>query len=285
MSTILVTGASGLIGNRLINKLKENHDVVAMSRKWPQGEGFKFVNGDFTCWEDLTKLDQYPIDSLVHLAAVTGGPSSGFLERECIRVNVEGTRVLMRYLASHGCKKMVLASSIAAVGLQREDFIPDHLPITEEHICKDRDGYGFSKYMMEEITRFINQQKPDLDIVNIRLSGAQPNDKVPELIDRRHWFIAGVTFMHVDDAVKLFTKAVEAPHKPGLRIVNGVSSRIWSTVKTADQLRHWFGDQVDVSWFEQPGNEYACFFDSTKAKEEFGFEATKTLEILKKVQK
>ncbi len=281
MSTILITGASGLVGQRLVAALSGRHEIVAMSRRKPQGEGFTWVRGDFARWEDLSQLDAHSLDAVVHLAAVTGG----CLEREGILVNVEGTRVLLQYLASHGCRKMVLASSIAVTGMQRLDFTPEHLPITESHGCHDRDGYGFSKYMMEEVTRYISRQKPELDIVNIRLSSTQAGGTPRDLADRHPWFFGASTYMVVEDSVRLFGLAVETPLKPGLRIVNGVCNRIWSTVKTVEQLRHWYGDALDLSYYETPGNEYASLFDASKAKEEFGFEATNTLDVLKKAQR
>jgi hypothetical protein len=45
-------------------------------------------------------------------------------------------------------------------------------------------------------------------------------------------------------------------------------------------LRHWWGDKVDVSFFEQPGHEYATAFDTTLLKQELGFEAVRTLGLL-----
>ncbi|MBT3606486.1 MAG: NAD(P)-dependent oxidoreductase, partial [Candidatus Latescibacteria bacterium] len=215
MSTILVTGASGLIGNLLVEELKSRHNVLALSRHKPQGEGFTYIRGDFANWEDLSQLDAHNIDGVVHLAAVTGG----CIEREGILVNVEGSRVLMQYLSEHGCKKIVLASSIATIGFQNIDFVPDHLPITESHGCKDRDGYGLSKYLMEEVSRYISRQKPNLDILNIRLSSAGIKTDVPQgLREHRPWCLGGPTYMVVEDAVKLFATAAESPHKPGLRI-------------------------------------------------------------------
>jgi len=281
MSTVLVTGASGLIGNRLIHQLKERHTVIAMSRHCPKGEGFTVVRGDFTNREDLSQLDEHKIDAVVHLAAVTGG----CIECEGILVNVEGTRVLLQYLASHGCKKMVLASSIAAIGLQRADMVPQRLPIGDEDGCQDRDGYGFSKYLMEEVTRYLCRQKPDLDILNIRLASTGEDTPMPKgLCSRGPWCLAGLTYMVLDDAVDLFILAVETPLKPGLRIVNGVCTHAWSKVPTAEQLRHWWGNQVDISYFEKPENRYAAIFDTARLKQELRFEATRTLAILTPLQ-
>ena len=157
MSTILVTGASGFIGKALSTSLVQSgkHEVVCMSRNKPQIDvEAAFVQGEFHNLEDLRGLDSHKIDALVHLGAVTGGCT----ECDGMMVNVEGTRRLMRYLMDGGCRKFVMASSIAVVGLQSMKFRPLELPMPDEHPCLDRDGYGFSKYMMEEVTRYYARQ-------------------------------------------------------------------------------------------------------------------------------
>ncbi len=117
MSTILVTGASGFIGKALAASLAAKHNVVCISRSNP-GLDLPTIRGNFDAFEDLRQLDGYQFDAVVHLAAVTGG----CLERDGILVNVEGTRCLMRYLMDRGCRKFVMASSIAAVGFQSVKF-------------------------------------------------------------------------------------------------------------------------------------------------------------------
>ena len=87
MSNILITGASGFIGKSLSLRLAENHQVICMSRKDP-GFNLPWVKGTFASFEDLARVDNYQVDMLVHLGAVTGGVT----ERECILGNVEGTR-------------------------------------------------------------------------------------------------------------------------------------------------------------------------------------------------
>ncbi len=155
---ILITGASGFIGNALAKSLADKHDIICMSRKNPQLKNSRWVKGDFSSFEDLRQIDNDDIDAVVHLAAVTGSGS----ERECLQVNVLGTRNLMRYLIDKGCKKFVMASSIAAVGLQDINFRPVQVPIPDEHPCLDSYGYGFSKYLMEEITKFYSRQNADI---------------------------------------------------------------------------------------------------------------------------
>jgi nucleoside-diphosphate-sugar epimerase len=271
MSTILVTGASGLIGGALAQSLAATHDVLCMSRKKPAAD-LPWIRGEFNSFEDLRQLDGRQIDGVAHLAAVTGG----CLERDGILVNVEGTRCLMRYLMDRGCCKFVNASSIAAVGFQNVKFRPLHLPITESHGCLDRDGYGVSKYLMEEVTRYYSRQNAEIDVTNFRLATIIPNDRLPE--PRRvgplgQWAVGSITIMALTDAVRAFTLALEAPIKPGVRILNATPPRAWVADPVADILSNWWGTDADVSHFRQAGHEFDALYAVDAIRQELGFVA------------
>ncbi|MEI6514300.1 MAG: NAD(P)-dependent oxidoreductase [bacterium] len=271
MSTILVTGTSGFIGKAFASSLAERHNVICMSRKDP-GLGLTHICGEFHSPDDLKLLDKFNIDAVVHLAAVTGGGS----EEECLKINAEGTRRLMQYLIDRGCKKFVLASSIAVVGIQRADFKPLQFPISDEHPCLDCGGYGFSKYIMEEVSRYKQRQSPAIDVINIRLCSICPDDKPAELVElgkKGEWAFAMVAIMCLSDAVRAFTMAVESPMKPGVRVMNASAPRTWCKPPVADLLHAWYGDNIDASYFEKPGNKWASVFDVNRIKEEIGFEA------------
>ena len=271
MSTILVTGASGFIGKALAASLAEKHDVICMSRANP-GLDLPTIRGNFGAFEDLRQLDQYAIDVVVHLAAVTGG----CLERDGILVNVEGMRCLMRYLMDRGCQKFVMASSIAAVGFQNVKFRPLCVPIPDEHPCLDRDGYGLSKFLMEEITKYYQRQNGALDVINLRLSSVAPDDRMPaprKVGPLGQWALGGITLMALSDAVRAFSLAAEAPYEPGVRIMNATGPKAWAADPVADILRTWWGDDVDVSHFEQPGHEYDSVYDVRRIEDELGFVA------------
>lgn len=279
MSTILITGVSGFIGGALAKELAGKHQVIGMSRKDPGIENIDFVKGDFAQFEDLRQLDKYDIDVLVHLSAVTGGCS----ERDGIVVNVEGTRCLMRYLIDRSCKKFVMASSIALIGLQNVKFRPLQLPVPDEHPCLDRDGYGFSKYMMEELTRYYALQDPELDIINLRLSAISPDENPPDLLgvcSLHPWRLATITQMLLSDSVKVFALATKAPYKKGLRIMNAAASESWVKVPTADVIRGWWGDDVDLSFFADHAKTFAGAYDVSLVEKELGFTAENTLKHL-----
>ncbi|MFA9480487.1 NAD-dependent epimerase/dehydratase family protein, partial [Phycisphaerales bacterium AB-hyl4] len=204
MPYTLITGASGLIGRALSTSLNANGGTtpLAMSRRGADLD-VASVQGDFARFEDLRQLDRYEIEAVVHLGAVTGGCS----EHDAMAVNVEGTRCLMRYLIDRGCRRFVLASSIAAVGLQSPDFRPRSFPIADEHPCDDRHGYGFSKYLMEEVTRYFHRQNPQIDATNLRLAAIYPDGKPPETepdCTPGPWALAGLTQMSLRDAVDVF---------------------------------------------------------------------------------
>ena len=276
MSKILITGTSGFIGNALAKTIKENsdHEVICLSRSPTELPGATTIRGDFSDPNELRKLDPHEgIDTLVHLAAVIGGST----EEDGLRVNVAGTHHLLRYLIERGCKKFVLASSIAAVGMQSVKFRPLQLPMPDEHPCLDRDGYGFSKYMMEEVTRYLSRQNESLDFINLRLASIAPDDRQLTPLQPGPvpvWGMGRISVMFLSDTVRCLIAAVEAPHNPGVRILNAVGSQSCTAVPVPDLMRSWYGneaDELDFSHFERTGREKDPVYDISRIREELGF--------------
>jgi len=281
MSTILITGASGSIGRELARSMSARHDVICLSRKDPK-LGLRWIQGDFGLDEDLKQLDDTSIDVAIHLGAVTGGCA----ERDGILVNVEGTRCLIRYLMDHGCRKFVMASSIALIGIQSTSFRPLQVPIADEHPCLDRDGYGLSKYLMEEVTKYYHRQNPEIDVINLRLAVVVPDEEMPPLAmpgSIQEWALGCITVMARSDAIRAFTLAAQAPPQPGVRIMNAVNQKAWTAVPVAEVLRSWWGDDVDLSHFEQPGHEYDSVYEASRIQAELGFVAEVTPDNTKRL--
>lgn len=274
MSTLLITGGSGFLATALRSELAQRHHVITIGRKQLQpAENQTHYRGDFTNFEDLRQLDKHKIDGVVHLAAVTGG----CLEREGILVNVEGTRTLMRYLIDRGCTKFVNASSIAVVGMQSTAFRPVTLPMDDEHPCLDRDGYGVSKYLMEEVTKYLSLQNPQIDVINLRLSAIYPDENPPAKVKPcaiYNWAPGSITLLSRSQAVEAFTLAIESAHKPGVRILNTVSKSAWVESDTAAVLKSWWADDVDISYFTQSGKTMANLYRSDAIERELGFVAS-----------
>lgn len=182
----------------------------------------------------------------------------------------------MRYLMDRGCTKFVLASSIAVVGFQSPEFRPLQLPIPDEHPCLDRDGYGFSKYLMEEVTRYYQRQNPDIDVINLRLSSVSPDENMPapkQVSPMTPWALGSITIMARSDAVRAFQMAAESACQPGVRIFNAASPVAWVAAPVADILGNWWGNDVDLSHYAQPGREHDSVYDVSRIEAELGFVA------------
>ena len=269
---VLITGTSGFVGAALARSMSASHEIVCLSRGATDVDGVTALQGDFATDEGLA-LVEGELDAVVHLAAVTGGGT----ERECMSVNVLGTHLLLRTLLDRGCRKFVLASSIAAVGFQSVRFRPLQMPIPDEHPCLDRDGYGVSKYLMEEMTRYVSRQEDDADIINIRLASVIREDSTPSPVRTGpvgQWSVGAPSLLYLSDAVRCFTMAAESPRKPGLRIMNAVGAQACVAAPVPEILRAWYGadiDSLDLSHYERPGHERDPLYTIDRVREEIGF--------------
>ena len=276
---ILITGASGFLGARLIERLAKQHDVLCMSRNKPNSD-VSFVKGTFDSFEDLRQLDKYEITSVVHLAAVTGGCS----EEDGLSVNLLGTRRLLRYLLDRGCRKFVMASSIAAVGCLDPEFLPLSFPIADDHPCLATDAYGLSKAMVEDLTRYFSRKYTDTDFIHLRFGNVAPDETwSPEEVDLHTALFLPITQLtHVlaSDVVNAIEKSVESSNHTGVRVYNVVGPDANCDVPVIAKLRATFGDAklegFDFSYYEQPGNEHKPLFAMEKIKEELGHESVMT---------
>ena len=67
---ILITGATGLVGKRLLKRLSKKHNIIAVSRKKGKIRGAKkIIVADITNPSDLIPLKDEQFDVVYHLAA------------------------------------------------------------------------------------------------------------------------------------------------------------------------------------------------------------------------
>jgi len=113
---VLVTGATGLIGQRLVVRLRdEGMDIRALVLPEEDASGLggvDVVRGDVTSPASLTPA-LAGVGRVYHLAAVVGdwGPDELF-----DRINVEGTRNVLDAAVAAGTDRVVMVSSIVCYG-------------------------------------------------------------------------------------------------------------------------------------------------------------------------
>lgn len=147
---VLVTGATGFIGQHLIRRLlgtEAGH--VRMLTRSPRSAAELFgshergrlelVFADLSLADDLEPLCE-DIDVVFHAAAaVLHRPGVSNAAPTFRQVNVEGTARLARAAAGAGVTRFVHLSSMAAMGMQPEDIVDECTP------CRPDSPYGRSK--------------------------------------------------------------------------------------------------------------------------------------------
>ena len=109
---VLITGASGKIGQLLVRHLKDRYDLVLTDILEPSEHfNFPFTKADISNLEDISPLFEN-IDTVIHLAADyrREAPWESVLPN-----NVIGTYNAFEAAHQAGCKKMIYASSINSV--------------------------------------------------------------------------------------------------------------------------------------------------------------------------
>ena len=118
---VLITGASGFLGQYLIKQLKAEHEVFTFSNR--SGNDFVF---------DITKtIPSLPhFDIVIHAAGKAHSiPKSIEDSNEFFNVNVEGTKNLLKALETNKPQQFVYISSVSVYGLDEGTLINENSPL------------------------------------------------------------------------------------------------------------------------------------------------------------
>jgi len=171
---ILVTGALGHIGSRLIRELAKREDVEVIrlldnlsTQRYcslfnlPQNVMYEFVEGDI---RDDAILDRAMngIHTVIHLAAITDAPSTMNNIEITMQVNFEGTKKVIAAAKRAGVKKFIFPSTTSVYG--RTEGLVD-----EKYTgCKPATPYAESKIQCEREV-LLAYEKDKFDTYVLRL--------------------------------------------------------------------------------------------------------------------
>jgi len=169
---LLITGALGHIGSRLIHSLKpgELEEVVLLDNlaaqrfaslfDLPQGVPFRFVDAD-VCSERLE--DHFVgIDAVVHLAAITDAAGSFDMQNQVEKVNLQGTDNVARACLATGAK-LVFLSTTSVYGVQ-DGEVDEDCPVD---LLQPQSPYADSKLKAETLLEGLGETE-GLDFVICR---------------------------------------------------------------------------------------------------------------------
>jgi len=121
MRRILVTGGSGFIGSHIVELHQGRAQVRVLDnlrtgrRENLKGLDCEFIEGDILD-RDILRRCLEGVDTVFHLAAMVSVPESMSNPSACIRMNTEGTAIVLEEAAKAGVRKLVLSSSSAVYG-------------------------------------------------------------------------------------------------------------------------------------------------------------------------
>jgi nucleoside-diphosphate-sugar epimerase len=166
---ILVSGGQGKVGRFVVQELVNSaHEVTVFDRvPGPERGVVRYLVGDI---QDLGQVMEavHGSDAVIHLAAIHN-PNIA-TATVTYQTNVVGTFNIHHAAFRLGIKRVVSASSNAVVGWSYSDnFVPDYLPVDEDHPLRPEDPYGLSKEIGETIAR--SYALKGLETVSLRPSG------------------------------------------------------------------------------------------------------------------
>ncbi len=294
---VLVTGACGYIGSRLLGRLQEADEVdrVVALDDLSSGSPRAFLgllNGDL----DFHRADvrEYGdvesatrgVDRVVHLAAITGAASTHDRREETFATNLEGTENVLRAAGKLDVEHVVFASSCnvygRAVSTELDETVdPDPInPYAESKLQAEDllaeycDEYGMSGTALRMSTNYGYAPGVRFNlVVNYFVFRALTGRPLTVYGDGSNWR----PFIHVADAARAYAHAVRNPGDWPQHVYNvGTNGQNYRISEVADVVRDVVGG-VDITYLEDehPGPSYHVDFDRLT---ETGFEPEWTLE-------
>lgn len=224
---ILVTGGTGLLGSHLLLELAKKQDSIrALKREHADLSAVRSVFAsvpqlyDKIEWMDCDIRDTETlniafenVDHVYHSAAMVSFNSTDI--DVMMSTNVEGTENIVNMSLAHGVKKLVHASSVAALGRNFENGL-----INEEthwHTSKENSNYAISKYGAErEVWRGIAEGlnavivNPSI-IIGPGIWNANGGALIKYVYDERMFYPTGSTgFVDVRDVVSCMIQLMES---------------------------------------------------------------------------
>ena len=301
---LLNNGYEVVILDNFSNSKRENLSKI----KQITGKDFTFYEGNMIDESILDKIfTENKIDAVIDFAAYKAVGESVEKPVEYYTNNVSTVLVLLSAMKKYNVKKLVFSSSATVYG------DPEVLPITEN--CKTgntTNPYGTSKLFVEQILKDLYKSDNTFDIAILRyfnpigahssgLIGEEPNGIPANLLPYVSKVASGTweclsvfgndydtqdgtgvrDYIHVVDLAIGHIKALEKLNKEGkglfiYNLATGTGYSVLDIINTFEKVNNVKVNYKIVN--RRPGDIAACYSDPTKAKEELGFVATKTLE-------
>lgn len=266
---IAITGGTGFLGRKIVNRLTGKHELVIFSRSSKVG----VVQTDYS-FESLNK-ELAGVDAIIHLAA----NRSASKDIRDFYPDIEISQNLFMAAKENAIKNIVFASSISVYSDESK------LPWKEDQDVNPVSMYGISKLTIEMIANNYNRNF-DMKIKNLRLAHlfgpSEKNNYMINLFFRKAFnkqrlelntaSTAKREFLFVEDAVEAFANAIEYPEVAGT--FNIASGDALTNYEVAEKINEVFDNKGNQTVLKPdlPDDSKASYMDGSRAKKELNFE-------------
>jgi UDP-glucose 4-epimerase len=317
MSVLVTGGAGYIGSHTVVELLKAGQEVVIVdnySNSKPEVlNRIKTITGKAPTFYEVDVLDREAldavfakekIDSVIHFAGYKAVGESVAKPIEYYHNNITSSLVLCDVMRNHGVKKIVFSSSATVYGMNNVS------PLTEDMPTSATNPYGYTKVMIEQILQDVAFADSEWSIALLRyfnpigahesgLIGEDPtgipNNLMPYItqvavgkLPRLSIFGddydtpdgTGVRdYIHVVDLALGHIKALEKiKESNGVGIYNLGTGIGYSVLDLTYNFQKATGVEIPYTIIaRRPGDVATCYADATKAKEELGWTAQKTL--------
>ncbi len=274
---VLVTGARGKVGSAAAMALQAaGHrvvltDIAPARYGLPDGPSPRYLRADLTDFGATisTVLTARP-EVIVHAAGI---PDNSHDPGPTIFANnIMATYNVAEAVARTGVGRLIVTSSETALGFitAERPFLPDYLPVDEDHTRRPQEAYALSKSLGEDICDAL-VRRCSATAVSIRPSlvlapddyariGPLQHSKRPSF---NHW-----SYVDVEDLAELIVLATEAA-TPGHEVVYAAQPDNLAGRPFLEMIAEAFGD--DAPPLRVLEREDASGIDSAKARQLFGW--------------
>lgn len=238
---VAVTGGSGVVGSAVVRHLvAAGHDVQAMARSESSAAklsrlGAVPVAGTITDYPAVTGVFA-GCEVVYHVAGVNEMCSTD--PAGMYRINVDGTRTVLRACAAAGVRRMVLTSSASTIGEERGEIATEDTPHRGHYLSH----YERSKHHAEQVA--FAESSP-VEVVAVNPSSVQGpgratgsgrlilqvlTGRLPVVVE------SDVTLVDIDDCARGHLLAAELG-RPGERyLLSGFTTTVSGAVRLAGEV-------------------------------------------------
>ena len=281
---VLVTGAGGYVGSRLVPRLlEEGYEVVAVDTFW---YGKEVLNKDSYTQLKIEELDIRDhagiskvikgVTDVIHLACISNDPSFDLNPELGKSINLDAFEPLVQISKNNGVQRFVYASSSSVYGVKEEERVTENLPL------KPLTDYSKYKAMCEDT--LLKYSSPDFTCTVLRpatVCGWSPRQRFDLSVNiltnhainnRRIRVFGGTQYrpnIHIEDMADAYLLILSAPSSKIDAEIFNVGADNLSMDQIAQEVANKTGVKEVIH--ESTDDLRSYRIDSTKISDELGF--------------